>query len=150
MPAFKHILVPTDGSRLSLKAAADAIVLAQDTGAALTALFVIQPWLPPVTEGALAYNINYDEKAYAEGATAEADSALAQVAAAAAEHGITCEKLTIADAEPWDGIIKTAKAKRCDLIVMASHGRRGLMGLLLGSETQKVLTHSTIPVLVCR
>ena len=150
MPAFKHILVPTDGSTLSLKAAANAIALAQDTGAALTALFVIQPWLPPVTEGALAYNVNFDEKAYAEGTQAEADNALAKVAAAAAAVGIACAKRTIADTEPWDGIIKTAKSQQCDLIVMASHGRRGLMGLLLGSETQKVLTHSTIPVLVCR
>ncbi len=150
MPAYLHILFPTDGSNLSLKAAADAVALAQDTGAKLTALFVVQPWLPPVTEGALAYNVNYDEKAYAEGAKAEADHALAKVAAAAAARGVACETLTITDGEPWDGIIKTAKSIKCDLIVMASHGRRGILGLLLGSQTQKVLTHSAIPVLVCR
>lgn len=150
MPSFKHILVPTDGSRLSMKAAVDAVALAQELDATITALFVMQPWLPPVTEGAIAYNFNFDEKAYEEGLRAEADSALSKVASTAATAGVQCEKLTVTSAEPWDGIIKTAKAKKCDLIVMASHGRRGLVGMLLGSETQKVLTHSAIPVLVCR
>ena len=150
MSSFKHILVPTDGSRLSMKAAGEAVALAKELKATLTAVFVMQPWLPPVTEGAIAYNFNYDEKAYAEGLKAEADSALSKLASAAATAEVPCEKMAVTGAEPWEAIIKTAKAGKCDLIVMASHGRRGLVGMLLGSETQKVLTHSTIPVLVCR
>ncbi|MEO8134253.1 MAG: universal stress protein [Betaproteobacteria bacterium] len=147
MSPYKHILVPTDGSKLSLKAAHDAIALAGELDATITTLFVIQPWLPPVIEGALAYNF---ERAYDDGSKAQADAALGTVAAAAAAANVTCEKVAIVDGEPWDGIIKTARKHKCDLIVMASHGRRGIAGMLLGSETQKVLTHSNIPVLVCR
>jgi nucleotide-binding universal stress UspA family protein len=112
---------------------------------------VIQPWLPPVSdESSLMYNTAYGERAYREVTEKNADKALEKVAASAKEAKVACEKIRITDPQAWEGIIKTAKAKKCDLIIMASHGRRGLAGLLLGSETQKVLTHSKTPVLVCR
>jgi nucleotide-binding universal stress UspA family protein len=76
--------------------------------------------------------------------------ALDEIEAMADAAGIEFGSTIVAASTPWEGILKTAKAKRCDLVVMASHGRRGLSGLLLGSETTKVLTHSKIPVLVCR
>jgi nucleotide-binding universal stress UspA family protein len=79
-----------------------------------------------------------------------ARKALAEIEIAARVGGVPYASAILASDMPWEGILKTARAKRCDLIVMASHGRRGLSGLLLGSETTKVLTHSKIPVLVCR
>jgi nucleotide-binding universal stress UspA family protein len=151
MQAYKHILVPTDGSKLSLKAAKEAAALAKSLKAKITALYVIQPWLPPVSdESSLMYNTAYGERTYREVTEKNADKALSKVAASAKEAKVACDKLWITDSQAWEGIIKTARAKKCDLIVMASHGRRGLAGLLLGSETQKVLTHSKTPVLVCR
>jgi nucleotide-binding universal stress UspA family protein len=75
---------------------------------------------------------------------------LAKVKSAAAAHKVRCETAFVSDDQPWEAIVKTAKGRKCDLIVMASHGRRGIEGLLLGSETHKVLTHSKTPVLVCR
>jgi nucleotide-binding universal stress UspA family protein len=77
-----------------------------------------------------------------------ADGATEKVAAAA--HGVKCDRMSATDLDPWQAIVEAARTKKCDLIVMASHGRKGLAGLLLGSETQKVLTHSKVPVLVCR
>jgi nucleotide-binding universal stress UspA family protein len=151
MQAYKHILVPTDGSKLSLKAAKEAAVLAKRLKAKITALYVSPPWLPPASdESSLMYNTAHGRRAYREATEKNADKALSRVAASAKAGKVACEKLHITDSQPWEGIIRTARAKKCDLIVMASHGRRGLAGLLLGSETQKVLTHSKTPVLVCR
>jgi nucleotide-binding universal stress UspA family protein len=79
-----------------------------------------------------------------------ADEALAKVRAAVEKEHVACETVSSVERSPWEGIIKTAQKKKCDAIVMASHGRRGLAGILLGSETTKVLTHSKTPVLVCR
>lgn len=151
MPAYKHILVPTDGSKLSLRAAKEAAALAKNLKAKITAVYVIPPWTPPVSdESSVMYSSAYSEKAYREATEKHADKVLAKVAAAAAAAKVKCDKLWITNGQAWEGIIKTAKAKKCDLIIMASHGRGGLAGLLLGSETQKVLTHSNTPVLVCR
>jgi nucleotide-binding universal stress UspA family protein len=151
MQAYKHILVPTDGSKLSMKAAKEATALARSLKAKMTTVFVIPPWMPTASEeSSFAYSSVHEEIAYFKATQAQAGKALEKVAAAAALVKVSCEKLCVTEGQPWEGIIKTAKAKRCDLIIMASHGRGGIAGLLLGSETQKVLSHSKTPVLVCR
>ena len=151
MATYKHILVPTDGSKLSLGAAKEAAALAKLLKAKITAVYVIPPWTPPVgVDSSLLYAAAYDEKAYRKATETHAAKALEKVAEAAAAAKVTCDKLWVTGAHAWEGIIKTAKSRKCDLIVMASHGRSGLAGLLIGSETQKVLTHSKTPVLVCR
>jgi len=151
MAAYKHILVPTDGSKLSLSAAKEAAVLAKSLKAKITAVYVIPPWSPPVgAESTLLYAHAYDEKAYHKATEANAMKALDKVEQAAAAEKVGCDKHWVVSVRAWEGIIKAAKSRKCDLIVMASHGRRGLKRLLLGSETQHVLTHGNIPVLVLR
>jgi nucleotide-binding universal stress UspA family protein len=151
MAAYKHILVPTDGSRLSLKAAKEATALARDMKAKITAVYVTAPFMPTLEgDGAMIVHYGYDQKAYRADSAKNAAAALGKVADAAAAADVDFAQLHIEDPEPWGGILKAAKKQKCDLIVMASHGRRGLAGLLLGSETTKVLTHSKTPVLVCR
>jgi len=145
---YKHILVPTDGSALSLKAARAAARLAAPLKARITALHVIAPFDPPIHGEALAVGLDHLAAICEKSARSHAKKALGKVAAAAGD--IRCDSATAVHRSPWLAIVEAAKAKKCDLIVMASHGRRGLAGLLIGSETQKVLTHSKIPVLVCR
>ena len=145
---YKHLLVPTDGSTLSLKAVKSAAKLAHDLGARITALYVIPPFTLPDTGESVMFHVAYDERDYELGMRKRADGVLAKVAAAAGR--VRCDTVATIHAHPWEAIIQTAGARKCDLVVMASHGRRGLAGLLLGSETQKVLTHSKTPVLVCR
>lgn len=147
---YEHILVPTDGSKLSQKAVAAAAKLAKATGAKLTGVYVIPPYTPPVYGEGVAYVPEMTPKAYKELTEKEAKRALAAVEVEAGTAGVPCKTVMLTHDHAWDGIIRTAKSKKCDLIVMASHGRKGLAGLLLGSETTKVLTHSKIPVLVCR
>lgn len=146
---YKHILVPTDGSKLSLKAAKQAARLAKTFKAKITAVHVIAPYMP--RSGAEGYyNLRDLSERYRKTSEANATEALDKVEAAATSTQVRCDKVFLTNDRPWDAIIKTARAKKCDLIVMASHGRSGLAGLLLGSETHKVLTHSKTPVLVCR
>jgi len=147
---YSHILVPTDGSKLSQKAVRTAVRLAKTFGAKLTALYVVPPYVPPVYGEAVIYVPEVTPKRYRELTEQEAAKVLAGVAREAKAAGIDARTATVTADQPWQGIIRTAKTKKCDVIVMASHGRRGLQGLLLGSETTKVLTHSKIPVLVCR
>ena len=147
---YKHILVSTDGSALSAKAIKTAVALARDTGAKLTAVYVIEPYVPPAYGEGVMYAPALSPKSYKEITEREARKALAAVEIEARTADVDYKAETLTADSPWEGIIKTAKAKKCDLIVMASHGRRGLEGFLLGSETQKVLTHSSIPVLVYR
>lgn len=149
MAVYKHILVPTDGSKLSLQAAKSAAALARALGARITAVYVTPPYMPTLnTEGALLVNHGLTQKAYKAAAEKHAGEALGKVAAAATR--VKCAQVHVTYPSPWEGIIGAAKKHKCDLIVMASHGRRGLAGLLIGSETIKVLTHSKTPVLVCR
>jgi len=129
---YTHILVPTDGSALSLKAAKAAVELARVLKTKLTAVYATSPWMPPM------------------GGESEVPRRMLVLESEYRKAKVECEKLHVIDDQPWSGIINAAGDKRCDLVVMASHGRRGLAGLLLGSETVKVLTHSKIPVLVCR
>ena len=147
---YKHILIATDGSKLSAKAVKTAMRLAKALGAKVTAAYVIAPYVTPMYSEALAYAPPVTQQRYRELAAREAKRALATVESEANAAGVPCSTQTTTNEHPWRGIVRTAQARKCDVIVMASHGRRGLSGLLLGSETSKVLTHSKIPVLVCR
>jgi nucleotide-binding universal stress UspA family protein len=147
---YKHILVPTDGSPLSLKAAKAAARLAKALKAKVTAIYVIAPFSPPVSSEGVVFHAAYSVKEYEAGMRRTADKALAKVGAEAAANKVGFDSLAVFHPNPWEAIIKAAGTKKCDVIVMASHGRRGLAAMLLGSETQKVLTHSKVPVLVCR
>ncbi|NTV09892.1 MAG: universal stress protein [Zoogloea sp.] len=146
---FKHILVPTDGSELSDNTVARAVSFAAETGARIT-FFYAQPDFPmPIYgEGALIDPTTPEQ--FARAAAAEAAQILDRACAAAAKASVAADSDTMVSEVPYEAIIKAAERMGCDLIFMASHGRRGLSGLLLGSETQKVLTHSKTPVLVYR
>ncbi|WP_303784578.1 universal stress protein [Azovibrio restrictus] len=146
---FKHILVPTDGSQLSQDAIKRAVAFARETGARITAFFAKPEY--PVTyfgEGALI-DPTTPEK-FAEMADQQASEILDFARAQCAEAGVECQTLSTTSDIPYEAIIEAAEQAGCDLIFMASHGRKGISGLLLGSETNKVLTHSKIPVLVYR
>jgi nucleotide-binding universal stress UspA family protein len=147
---YKNILVPTDGSRLSAKAIKTAVRLAKTVGARVTGVYVIPPYVAPMYGEAVVYVPEVSPKRYKELSEKEAKKALAAIEIEAQTAGVPCKAASLVADQAWRGIIRTAHAKKCDLIVMASHGRRGLSGLLLGSETTKVLTHSKTPVLVCR
>jgi nucleotide-binding universal stress UspA family protein len=147
---YKHILIPTDGSALSLKAAKEAAKLAGAGKAKVTALYVVAPYMPPVMgDGYIPASTGDLARRYREAAEKTAAKALDKLAAAAGAK-MRCEKVVVINDQPWAGIIKAAKARKCDVIVMASRGRGGFAGLFLGSETTKVLSHSKTPVLVCR
>ncbi|KEF41467.1 MAG: sulfate transporter [Cyanobium sp. CACIAM 14] len=150
---FRHLLVPTDGSDLSDATIREAVRFARDTGASITffhgmASLAMPPhpsiYGDPMTlDPVLVEQFSRAEQAYAE-------SLLARARAIAAEAGVTCDTVTGEHPVIHEAIIEAATRHGCDLIFMASHGRRGLSGLLLGSETQRVLTHSSLPVLVYR
>jgi nucleotide-binding universal stress UspA family protein len=144
---FKHILLPTDGSRGSVKAIRRALELAKSTGAKVTGFHVI-PKFHVFTYRTEMLEDTKEE--YEREARGHAQQYLAVIEKAAKQAGVSCETAYATSDHPYEAIIQTAKRKRCDLIAMASHGRRGVQGLLLASETQKVLTHSKIPVLVYR
>jgi nucleotide-binding universal stress UspA family protein len=147
---YSHILVCTDGSKLSLKAIKTAALLAKSLGARLTGAYVGAPYVAPIYSEGMVYSANVSRAQYEKAVQSSARKALEHVSAAAKAAGVQAATATVTAVTPWQGILKAAQSKRCDLIVMASHGRRGLAGLLLGSETVKVLTHSKVPVLVCR
>ena len=146
---FRRILVPTDGSELSNKAVEAAIALAKDNGASIVALNVQAEYRPPVVAEVPVGDI-YSREEYEAGATRVSEKLLGDVAAKAKADGVEVKQLSQRASSPWETIIKAARDEGCDLIFMASHGRRGMAGLLLGSETQKVLTHCKVPVLVYR
>jgi nucleotide-binding universal stress UspA family protein len=144
---YAHILIAADGSELSDKAVRHGLALAKVHGAKVTAVHVTEPWTAAVSgEWAIAF----PAEEYEETAAANAQSVLARVAEEAQRVGVACETLHIKDQFAAEGIVEEAKARKCDLIVMASHGRRGFARLLLGSEAVRVLTHSAVPVLICR
>ncbi|MGH7314686.1 MAG: universal stress protein [Candidatus Rokuibacteriota bacterium] len=146
---FKHILIPTDGSKLSKEAAEAGVSLAKALGARVTGLFAAPPATPIIYKAALpvGYATPEEHKKMIE-KTAAGHLAVIEKAARAA--GVPCEAVSATSDFPADTILATAKKRRCDLIFMSSHGRRGLRGLLLGSQTQKVLAGGKIPVLVFR
>jgi len=146
---YRHLLVPTDGSELSVRALDQAIGLAKVLGAQLTVLHAQPPVpLPILGLGDAIDPVTIDTmmRATREGAAAVMDAAIAQVRGA----GLQASQQAVEHASPHLAIVTAARELGCDLIVMASHGRRGLEGLLLGSETQKVLATSPCPVLVVR
>jgi nucleotide-binding universal stress UspA family protein len=146
---FKHILVPTDGSKLSAKAAKQAVKLAKTLGAKVTGFYAAPDY------SSTYYGDGYilrapSAKAQAEESQKQAHKCLSAIEVEAGVEKVPCEVFHTISDSPYEAIIDAAKKKKCDLIVMASHGRRGLSAMVLGSETQKVLIHSKIPVLVCR
>lgn len=146
---YKRILVATDGSSLSKKAVANAIQLAATCGAELVAIKVVPRYPQTYFEGSIpltAAEVGRIEKQWTDAA---ADN-LATVQKAATAKGVSCKTVTVKSDVVSDAIINAAKKQKVDLVVMASHGRKGIKRLLLGSETQQVLTHSHIPVLVLR
>ncbi len=143
---YQRILVPTDGSDITEKSVAAAVGLAKSLGARLYALSVKEPF----PYSAISEMQPTPPQEFFQTQDRLAASRVRQVSEAAAAAAVPCETLTVEALHPWEAIIEQARAQACDLIVMASHGRRGVTALLLGSETQKVLTHTKIPVLVVR
>jgi nucleotide-binding universal stress UspA family protein len=143
---YQRILFPTDGSAITDKAMVSALELAKLAGAQLQVLAVKEPY----PYSALSETQPIDPQQFTEGQEKLAQARLQKAREAAAASGVPCQTSTIEAYHPWEAIIQQARTSHCDLIVMASHGRRGVSALLLGSETQKVLTHSTLPVLVVR
>jgi len=145
---FKNILIPTDGSELSQRAVQMAIALAKVHRARITGIHVI-----PDYHLLIAYEGAFDpvtEERIEEEAKVRAENYLAFVRKCAQDEGVPCDTLCETSDHPYDAILKAANSRQCDLIVMTSHGRKGIAAVLLGSETRKVLTHSTIPVLIVR
>ena len=148
---FKHILFPTDGSPHSGVALTRAAMLAKLLGSKLTALYVTGAYHPAYeSEGFLMPEMKTLRKRFEEAEAARANKILDEVKKVAGEIGVTCESVTATGDVPYRTIIEQTAKSGCDMIVMASHGRRGLEGVLMGSVTQQVLTHSKVPVLVCR
>lgn len=144
---YKHILLPLDGSDFGMGAIPDALKFAKAIGASLSALSVSVPYTVAIP-GPLA--ARFPEEDYNKATQETATGILRKVEAAATEAGVPFKAYRARNAHPWEAIINTAEEHGCDLIFMASHGRRGIAGVLIGSETKRVLTHTTTPVLVWR
>lgn len=144
---FKSILLPIDGSQLSERAAETAIEFAKIHGARITAVSVVQP-LPyvPLADAAVLPDAGLFDQEMRRSLQAGLDKVLAAARAA----GVECDAVLGEANSPYEVIVKTAEERRCDIILMASHGRKGLNKLFLGSETQKVLAHTHLPALVLR
>ena len=144
---YQHILVPTDGSKRSEGAIKHAVALAKQLNAKLTVLHVAPKF------HAFTYQMEMLQKTreeYDAARVAQGEQFLQFAARIASKAQLPCDTMRAVGDQPYKEIIKTAEKKKCDLILMASHGRRGVEGFLIGSETQKVLTHSHVPVLVYR
>ena len=146
---YKHLLVPTDGSRLSDKAVVQAIALAKALEARITFMHTTPGLTRPIYADGMPIAI-VSRRDYNQRAKKDASTVLDKVAAKASAAGVGAKVVHVISDAPWEAIVSVARKTKADAIVMASHGRRGLAGLLLGSETTKVLTHSTLPVLVVR
>ncbi len=144
---FKHVLVATDGSRLSETAALGAVQLAKSLSARLTAVTSSTPFHVLATDAVM---LTDTEEVYTQHCKRQAETYLRVIKTAAMSAGLSFEGIHLFHDHPYAAIIETANNKGCDVICMASHGRRGISALVLGSETMKVLTHSKIPVLVWR
>ena len=143
---FKRILFPTDGSDVTPRALQTALQLARLTGASLDALAVKEPF----PYSAVSEMQPVPPQDFFDAQQRVAAARVQQVIDTAIAAGVPCKGYTVEALHAWEAILEHAKAQGCDLIVMASHGRRGMSALLLGSETQKVLTHTLLPVLVVR
>jgi nucleotide-binding universal stress UspA family protein len=144
---YRHILIPTDGSELSKLALEEGVALAKALNARVTVVTVTTPF--HIISGNSVMLTDTPEQ-YKEHMAAIAKQYLDKGRTIAAEAGVECDLVHVEHEHPYRAIIDTAQNRGCDAIQMASHGRRGISAVLLGSETLKVLTHSTIPVIVCR
>jgi len=144
---YTKILIPTDGSPLSDAAITQGVALARSTGAMVVAMTVSAPFHTFALDPMM---VTDTKESYKKDCEARATRDLGAITAAARAAGVPCEVMHVDAEHPYEGIIDTARRAECDLVVMASHGRKGASALVLGSETVKVLTHSKIPVLVCR
>ncbi len=144
---YKNILIPTDGSELAGKAVRDGIALAKALGAKTTVLTVTQPFHVFTLETATVVDTAPE---YEKHTQAKAAKILGEASSAAKAAGVACDMLRVEHEHPYQAIIDAARSNGCDLITMASHGRRGVAAMVLGSVTVQVLTHSKIPVLVHR
>jgi len=147
---YQHIMLPIDGSELSLKAVHEGVNLAKALGSKITLITVVSPYRLSVTSPITSGFVDEIEKRHDEESKKEAQKLHTEVVAGAKSEGVQCDSLVVMGANPYARITENAKTRKCDLIVMASHGRRGFDAVVLGSETVKVLTHSKIPVLVVR
>jgi nucleotide-binding universal stress UspA family protein len=149
---YRHILIPTDGSELAEHAVTNGLSLAKSVGAKVTVIIVDDPfdWLS-VPETRASQRQALDKLAqHNEQVEKHAASVLSRAAEAAKQAGVSCDTMRVANARPYQAIIAAASDRGCDLIVMTSHGRGGLSAVVLGSVTNKVLTHTKTPVLVYR
>ena len=144
---FKHILVATDGSQLSEKAALSAVQLAKSMSARLTAVTASTPFHVFATDAVM---VTDTEEIYKGQCKSQAEKYLGVIKTAAESSGVSFEGIHVFNEHVYAAIIETANNKGCDVICMASHGRRGITALVLGSETMKVITHCKIPVVVWR
>ena len=143
---FKRILVPTDGSDITAKAIDTAIALAKSVNAQLYTISAKEPF----PYSAISEMQPTPPQEFFDAQERIATQRVQAVVKLCEAAGVPCQALTVEALHPWEAIIDHAKRMECDLLVMASHGRRGVSALLLGSETQKVLTHTKVPVLVVR
>ncbi len=144
---FKTILLPTDGSALSEKATVTAIRFAQLNNAKLIGVSVVQPFpFSPMSDGGAVFDAGQYEREMHEAAQRSLD----KIGVAAREAQVPFEGVVVLSVSPYEEIVATAEKYQCDIIMMASHGRKGLNKLFVGSETQKVLAHTTLPVMVLR
>lgn len=144
---YRHLLIATDGSELAQKAVGQGFTLARALGAKATVVTVTEP----VSEFyASAMTTSFPREEYEKGAATSAAAIFSGVADIARKSGVSYETLHVKDKLPAEGIVETAEQRGCDLIVMASHGRRGVSRMLLGSQANRVVTLSPIPVLICR
>jgi nucleotide-binding universal stress UspA family protein len=146
---FTNILIPTDGSKLSMNAIISGLSFAKSIDAKVTGCYVVEPFQPYYFGDYIPPDMP-TPKEFERHAREAGEKYLAQIETAARAAGLKYAGAVVTAETPYAGIINAAKKEKCDLIFMASHGRRGLSGMLLGSETHKVLTHSKIPVLVYR
>jgi nucleotide-binding universal stress UspA family protein len=144
---FKQILLPTDGSDLSERAVLAGISFAKELGAQVVGL-TVKPEFHTFTYK--TEMLEDTEAEYKLASDQRAQKLLAFVSDAARSTGVPCTTVQLTSDDPYEAILQTAKERKCDLIIMASHGRKGIKGVLLGSETQKVLVHGDVPVLVYR
>jgi nucleotide-binding universal stress UspA family protein len=144
---FKHILLPTDGSELSEAAIQKGIQFAKSINAEVTGFHVILPFHVFTVQTEM---LEDTKEQYERASKVQAEQFLGVIKKAAEKTGVSCDTDYVTSNHPYEMIINAAEKKGCDLIMMAAHGRRGVQGLLIGSETQKVLTHTKIPVLVFR
>jgi nucleotide-binding universal stress UspA family protein len=147
---FNHILLPTDGSKLSDRAVKEGIAFAKEINAKISAIHVVPEFQMVADEGFVAPMSAQFKERFEKESRVRAQQVLDKVEKLAKTAGVAYDGVIVNSDFPYQMIIHTAQKRKCDLIMMASHGRRGLSGLLLGSETAKVLTHSKIPVLVVR